>query len=82
MTRFFRYTVLPSPPALTPACAQLRNMAGMDGITTSKEIMKLELFTETLILAGHGSIDSALEPMKLGTYDCLTKPSEIDELIA
>jgi DNA-binding NtrC family response regulator len=56
-------------------------MPGMDGITTLKEILKLGLFTETLILTGHGSIDSALEAMKLGAYDYLTKPCEIDELV-
>ena len=57
-------------------------MPGMDGISTLKEIMKLGLFTETLILTGHGSIDTALEAMKLGAYDYLTKPCEIDELVA
>jgi DNA-binding NtrC family response regulator len=57
-------------------------MPGMDGITTLKEVMKLGLFTETLILTGHGSIDTALEAMKLGAYDYLTKPCEIDELVA
>jgi len=57
-------------------------MPGMDGITTLKEIMKLGLFSETLVLTGHGSIDSALEAMKLGAYDYLTKPCEIDELVA
>jgi DNA-binding NtrC family response regulator len=56
-------------------------MPGMDGITTLKEIMKLGLFTETLILTGHGSIDTALEAMKLGAYDYLTKPCEIEELV-
>jgi DNA-binding NtrC family response regulator len=57
-------------------------MPGMDGITTLKETAKLGLFTETLILTGHGSIDTALEAMKLGAYDYLTKPCEIDELVA
>jgi DNA-binding NtrC family response regulator len=56
-------------------------MPGMDGIATLKEITKLGLFTETLILTGHGSIDSALEAMKLGAYDYLTKPCEIEELV-
>jgi DNA-binding NtrC family response regulator len=56
-------------------------MPGMDGITTLKEIKKLGLFTETLILTGHGSIDTALEAIKLGAYDYLTKPCEIDELV-
>ena len=56
-------------------------MPGMDGITTLKEIIKLGLFTQTLILTGHGSIDTALEAVKLGAYDYLTKPCEIDELV-
>lgn len=56
-------------------------MPGMDGITTLKEIKKLGLFTQTLILTGHGAIDTALEAMKLGAYDYLTKPCEIDELV-
>ncbi len=56
-------------------------MPGMDGLTTLKEIQKMGLFTQTLILTGHGSIDSALEAIKLGAYDYLTKPCEIDELV-
>jgi DNA-binding NtrC family response regulator len=57
-------------------------MPGMDGITTLKEIKKLGLFTETLILTGHGSIDTALKAIKLGAYDYLTKPCEIGDLVA
>ncbi|MBC2715924.1 MAG: response regulator [Desulfobacteraceae bacterium] len=56
-------------------------MPGMDGITTLKEIKKLGLFTETLILTGHGSVDTALEAIKIGAYDYLAKPCEIDELV-
>jgi len=57
-------------------------MPGMDGITTLKEIRKLGLFTQTLVLTGHGSIDTALEAVKQGACDYLTKPCEIDELVA
>lgn len=56
-------------------------MPGMDGLTTLKEIKKLGLFTETLILTGHGSIDTALEAIRIGAYDYLTKPCEIDDLV-
>lgn len=56
-------------------------MPGMDGITTLRKAKALQLFTETLILTGHGSIDTALEAMKLGAYDYLTKPCEVDELV-
>ena len=56
-------------------------MPGMDGIATLKEARKLDLFTETLILTGHGAVDTALEAMKLGAYDYLRKPCQIDALV-
>jgi DNA-binding NtrC family response regulator len=56
-------------------------MPGMDGIETLKEMKKLGFFTEVLILTGHGSIDSALEAIKLGAYDYLTKPCDVDDLV-
>ncbi len=57
-------------------------MPGLDGIATLREILKLGLFVETIILTGHGSIDTALDAVKLGAHDYLTKPCEIEELVA
>jgi DNA-binding NtrC family response regulator len=57
-------------------------MPGMDGIATLKEIKKLGLFTETLILTGHGSMDTAFKAIEMGAYDYVTKPCEIAELVA
>jgi DNA-binding NtrC family response regulator len=56
-------------------------MPGLDGIATLTELRKLGLTAETLVLTGHGSIDTALEAMKLGAYDYLTKPVDIHELV-
>ena len=56
-------------------------MPGMDGIATLKEIKKLGIFSETLILTGHGSINTALDAVKIGAYDFLAKPCEIDDLV-
>ena len=56
-------------------------MPGMDGMETLNEIKKLKLHTETLILTGHGSIDSALEAFNLGAYDYLTKPCTLKDLL-
>ena len=56
-------------------------MPGMDGIATLEEIGKMGLFCQVLVLTGHGSVDTALEAMKLGAYDYLAKPCEIDELV-
>jgi DNA-binding NtrC family response regulator len=57
-------------------------MPGMDGIATLKEVMKLKLPPQVLMLTGHGSIDTALEALKAGAYDYLAKPCEIEELVA
>ena len=57
-------------------------MPGIDGIATIREMKKLGLPTEVLILTGHGSIDMALEAIKLGAYDYLTKPCQITELVS
>jgi len=55
-------------------------MPGMDGISTLKEIKKLQISTQILVLTGHGAINTALEAIELGAYDYLTKPCDIDEL--
>lgn len=55
-------------------------MPGMDGHATLKEIIKLKLCAKVLILTGHGYVDDALEAIKLGAYDYLLKPCEIEEL--
>ena len=57
-------------------------MPGLDGIATMREMMKLGLLTEVLILTGHGSIDLAHEALKLGAYDYVTKPCDIKELVS
>jgi DNA-binding NtrC family response regulator len=57
-------------------------MPGMDGIATMHEMKKLGLFTEVLVLTGHGSIDTALEAIQIGAYDYVTKPCEIAELVS
>jgi DNA-binding NtrC family response regulator len=55
-------------------------MPGMDGRATLREIIKLKFLVKVLILTGHGYVDEALEAIKLGAYDYLLKPCEIEEL--
>ena len=38
-------------------------------------------FIEVIILTGHGSIDSAVECTRLGSYGYLQKPCETEELL-
>jgi len=56
-------------------------MPKMNGIQLVAEIAKLNPDILTVLMTGHGTIDSALEAMKLGASDYLTKPLNLDEMI-
>jgi two-component system, NtrC family, response regulator AtoC len=55
-------------------------LPGMDGIQLLKETKKTQPDTEILILTGHGTIDTAIEAMKVGAFDYITKPYNLSEL--
>ena len=57
-------------------------MPGMDGIETLQEIKKLHPLKEVIMLTGHATVESAIEGMKLGAFDYLMKPCDIDLLIS
>jgi len=57
-------------------------MPGMDGIETLQEIKKRRPIVEVIMLTGHGTIETAVEGMKLGAYDYLLKPADVDEISA
>jgi len=56
-------------------------MPGIDGLETLKEIKKIFPLTEVIMLTGHATMESAIEGMKLGAYDYLMKPCDIDILV-
>ena len=57
-------------------------MPGMDGIATLREIKNKHPMTEAIMLTGHATVESAIEGMKLGAFDYLMKPCDMDELVA
>jgi len=57
-------------------------MPGMDGIQTLREIKKAHPLTEVILLTGHATFESAIEGMKLGAFDYLMKPCDLEELLA
>ena len=57
-------------------------MPGIDGIETLKQVKKIQPDMEIVMLTGHASIESGMEAMKLGAYDYVMKPCDIDELLA
>ncbi|HDZ91293.1 MAG: response regulator [Deltaproteobacteria bacterium] len=56
-------------------------MPGMDGIETLKAIKRTYPLVEVIMLTGHGTIDSAVEGLKSGATDYLTKPADVQDLI-
>lgn len=56
-------------------------MPKMDGLHLIAEIAKSNPEILTIMMTGHGTIDSALEAMKLGASDYITKPLNLDEMI-
>ena len=64
-------------PNLVLADLKLPHMGGVELLRQ----IKIQLpRTEVAIMTGHGTIDSAVQAMKLGAYDYVTKPFRIDEL--
>ncbi len=56
-------------------------MPGMDGIETLRAIKRTYPLVEVIMLTGHGTIDSAVEGLKSGATDYLTKPTDVRDLI-
>jgi PAS domain S-box-containing protein len=54
-------------------------MPGMDGLAVLKEVKEHNPHTEVIIITAHGTIENAVEAMKLGAYNYLTKTFDIDE---
>jgi DNA-binding NtrC family response regulator len=56
-------------------------MPGMDGIAALREIKKAHPLIEVIMLTGHATIESGIEGMRLGAFDYLMKPCDIDMLM-
>ena len=57
-------------------------MPGMDGLEALKEIKSASPLIEVIMLTGHATIELAIDGMKLGAYDFLMKPCEIEVLVS
>ncbi|NQT80383.1 MAG: sigma-54-dependent Fis family transcriptional regulator [Candidatus Aminicenantes bacterium] len=55
-------------------------LPGMDGIEILREIRRFDKDLCVIILTGYKAVKSAVEAMKLGAYDYLAKPVDIEKL--
>ena len=56
-------------------------MPHMDGLEFLKEIKKTEGKPTIIMMSAYGTMDTAIEAMKLGAYDYISKPFKPDEII-
>jgi two-component system, OmpR family, response regulator len=56
-------------------------MPGMDGLEALRQIKGIDPLVEVIMLTGHASVESGIEGMRLGAFDYLMKPCDINELL-
>ena len=56
------------------------NMPGLSGLELLERLKSSQIESEVIILTGQGTIETAVNAMKLGASDYLTKPFPLDEL--
>lgn len=66
---------------LDRAVVDLR-MPGANGLAVVQELRALQPALQIVVVTGYGSIATAVEAMRLGARDYLTKPANADQILA
>jgi len=56
-------------------------MPGQDGLAFLKDLKKRRADQAVIVITAYGSVDSAVEAIKLGAFDYMQKPFSIEELL-
>ena len=56
-------------------------LPGVDGLHIVRVCKEQWPSTEVIVITAHGSVDTAVNAMKSGAYDYITKPFSMDELL-
>ncbi len=56
-------------------------MPKMDGMDVLKRAKSKDIKTPFIMLTGHGNIETAVEAMKIGAYDFIQKPPDLNRLL-
>jgi two-component system response regulator RegA len=57
-------------------------MPGSSGLEVLRELLAIDPATRIVVLTGYGSIATAVEAVRLGAVDYLTKPADADQILA
>jgi DNA-binding response OmpR family regulator len=56
-------------------------MPGLNGLDVLERIKSIDKRIQVILLSGHGATKDGIKGLKLGAFDFLIKPIDIDELI-
>ncbi|HSL89895.1 MAG TPA: response regulator, partial [Ignavibacteriaceae bacterium] len=56
-------------------------MPGLDGFEVLQKVKSINPNSAVIMITGYGTIESAVEAMKLGAFDYITKPFSSDQLL-
>jgi DNA-binding NtrC family response regulator len=56
------------------------SLPGLGGMEVLRQVKAADIAAEVIILTGNATLSTAIEAMKLGAYDYLRKPVDLDEL--
>lgn len=57
-------------------------MPGESGLDLLRQLLAIDPTTKVLMLTGYGSIATAMEAVRLGARNYLTKPADVDDILA
>jgi DNA-binding NtrC family response regulator len=55
-------------------------LPGTGGLDVLRQLKKVRPDIEVVVVTGHGTVESAVQAMKAGAYDYMTKPFSLEEL--
>ncbi|MEI6866228.1 sigma-54 dependent transcriptional regulator [Flavicella sp.] len=56
-------------------------MPKMDGVEVLEKIKKIKPQIPVIMISGHGDLDTAVETMRLGAFDYISKPPDLNRLL-
>src|SRR5947207_6935308 len=57
-------------------------MPGPNGIEVLEQLKQVSPDTEAIVMTGHASMETAIDAMRLGAFDYITKPCKLTEIEA
>ncbi|MDR2824451.1 MAG: sigma-54 dependent transcriptional regulator [Prevotellaceae bacterium] len=56
-------------------------MDGMDGVEFLAKVKEMDIETPVVMISGHGNIETAVECIKIGAFDFIEKPIDLNRLL-